>query len=94
MNVWTKRRIFLKCSSRKSKKRVHLVRSCCALYLPDMGWATFWAIFDIKHLGSMLWSQFSAIFANFQAFFFKKQCCDWIFEKNSSTLSKKRQYFC
>jgi hypothetical protein len=37
-----------------------------ALILTQMGRATFWAIFSQTHLGSMLWSQFSAIFDNFR----------------------------
>jgi hypothetical protein len=43
-------------------------------------------------LGSMLWSQFSAIFADF-CVFLKNQCFDQIFAKSRSSLSKKRQYF-
>jgi hypothetical protein len=42
----------------------------------------------------MLWSQFSAIFANENiGAFLKNQCYDQIFSKTSRSLSKKRQYF-
>jgi hypothetical protein len=48
-------------------------------------------------LGSMLWSQFSAIFANLRrkqlAFFSKTNVMITLFAKTSSCLSKKRQYF-
>jgi hypothetical protein len=46
--------------------------------------------------GSMFWSQFSAIFANFRrkmGVFLKKQCYDQDFEYFSFVLSQKRQLF-
>jgi hypothetical protein len=48
--------------------------------------------------GSMLWSQFSAISANFRRknwrFSQKPMLWSQFFAKTSSSLSKKRQYFC
>jgi hypothetical protein len=46
--------------------------------------------------GPMLWSQISAIFANFRREnwrFLKNQCCDQIFALFSSVLGQKRQFF-
>jgi hypothetical protein len=46
--------------------------------------------------GSMLWSQISAISANFRrkiGDFLKNQCYDDFFENVNRNLSKKRQYF-
>jgi hypothetical protein len=48
------------------------------------------------HLGSMLWSQFSAIFPNFRrknGVFIKYQCYDQFLTKFSFVFSEKRQYF-
>jgi hypothetical protein len=48
------------------------------------------------NLGSMLWSQFSASFANFDekiGVFLKNQCYDHCFSKFSFVLSQKRRYF-
>jgi hypothetical protein len=49
-----------------------------------------------SELGSMLWSQFSAIFASFlrkNGVFLKNQCYDQILGKTRSSLRKKRQIF-
>jgi hypothetical protein len=57
-----------------------------ALIAIRLGWATFWASFSHTHQGSMLWSQFSAIFDNFRqkklAFFSKTNVMITIFAKN------------
>jgi hypothetical protein len=63
---------------------------------------TSWSLSSIstrrpfRYLGSMLWSQFYAIFANFLqklAFFLKNQCYDQIFAKTSCSLSKNANIF-
>jgi hypothetical protein len=39
--------------------------------MTKMGWLHFWCFLSQTHLGSMLWSQFSAIFDNFRRKYFK-----------------------
>jgi hypothetical protein len=60
-------------------------------------WTSFWAIVSPNNLGSMLWSQFSLIYASFRrkkiGVFLKNQCYDQVFANTSSSLSKKRQIF-
>jgi hypothetical protein len=62
-----------------------------------MGWATFWVpFFTQAHLGSMLWSQFSAIFANFRrkiVVFLENQCYNQNFAYFSFVLSQIHQLF-
>jgi hypothetical protein len=56
---------------------------------------TMLALFDTL-LGSMLWSQFSAIFDNFRqkiGVFLKNQCYDQNFAQFTLVLSQKRQFF-
>jgi hypothetical protein len=55
-----------------------------------------WATLKNKHLGSMFWSQFSAIFDNFltifgekNGVFLKNQCYDQNFASYSFVLSQK-----
>jgi hypothetical protein len=53
-------------------------------------------MFGLTFQGSILWSQFSAIFPDFGrkfGVFLKNQCYDANFAKTSSSLTKKRQFF-
>jgi hypothetical protein len=59
-------------------------------------WARVWVIFSQTHQGSMLLSQFSAIFDNFRrkiGVFLKNQCYDQNFAYFSFVFSQKRQFF-